>query len=191
MIKKLNFPNIITLTRLLIIPIFVLFFYIKIRYHFLICALLFIYAALTDYIDGFLARRYSLVSTFGEFIDPVADKLVVVTALLMLITTYTQFYVFIPVSIIILREILVSALREWMASLEQRKIVSVSLIAKVKTGMQMGAIILLLLSLEQLSPVFFPLGIICLYLSAILALVSMCFYFQSAWPYLGLKGQDN
>ena len=87
----------------IIIPVFILFFYIDLRYNYLFCAFLFLYAAITDYIDGFLARKYSLVSPFGAFLDPVADKLVVVITLLMLVTQYNSLIFMIPVVIIVLR----------------------------------------------------------------------------------------
>ena len=172
--------------RSVIIPIFILFFYIDLPYSYLLAAFLFLYAAITDYIDGFLARKYSLVSPFGAFLDPVADKLVVVITLLMLVTQYNGLLFMIPVVIIVSREIIVSSLREWMALSGNHNIVSVSFIAKLKTSVQMIAIFILLLSLGgfKYNQVFFYGGLIFLYISALLTIVSMWLYLKSSWPYL-------
>lgn len=188
---RLTPPNLLTLSRVLIVPFFIFCFYLKVEYRFYICTILFFYASITDYIDGFLARKYAWVSTFGAFIDPVADKLVVVTAFLMLLTQFKQAFIVIPIVCIILRELLVSALREWLASLGKREVVAVSFTAKLKTSVQMLAIILLLLTLQiPTSVLLFSFALVCLYLSTCLTLMSLLRYLHSAWPYLWYKKNE-
>lgn len=184
---QVNFPTFLTLTRLVVIPVMLFFFYLPISGHYLICALLFFYAAITDYIDGFLARKYRLVSSLGTFLDPVADKLLVIITLLMLVTHYNHVYFIIGVIIIVTREVLMCSLREWMALLGYRKLVKVSFLAKLKTGMQMTSIFLLLLALEHYSyvhDIFYCLGLLFLLFAVILTIASLVLYFKVAWPYL-------
>ena len=160
----MTLPNLITLSRICLIPVFIGLFYLQPDYvegkpgeileslsenslswvHYSIVAI-FVLISATDFIDGFLARRLNQVSKLGAFLDPVADKLLVCTALILLIDYYHTWYITIPSIIIISREILVSALREWMSEVGQRSNVAVSWIGKSKTFVQMVAIIFLLI----------------------------------------------
>ena len=149
----MTLPNIITLSRIFLIPLFVGLFYLQPNYldgdplswiNNSIVAIYILISA-TDFIDGFLARRLNQESALGAFLDPVADKLMVCTALILLIDYYHTWYITIPSIIIISREILVSALREWMSEVGKRAKVAVSWIGKSKTFVQMIAILFLLI----------------------------------------------
>ena len=149
----MTLPNLITLSRICLIPIFVGLFYLQPDYldgkplgwvHYAIVSI-YILISSTDFVDGFLARRLNQESALGAFLDPVADKLLVCTALILLIDYYHTWYVTIPSIIIISREILVSALREWMSEVGKRANVAVSWIGKSKTFVQMIAILFLLI----------------------------------------------
>ena len=140
------------------------------------------FAAATDWFDGYLARRLNQSTPFGAFFDPVADKIMVATALCLLIDDFRAFWVTVPALIIIGREIVISALREWMAELGKRTSVAVSMVGKAKTAAQMVAITLLLLSPVPLDSWIGYLGMVLLYLSAILTLWSMYVYLKAAWP---------
>lgn len=182
-----NLPNILTFTRIGLIPIFVLVFYLPVTWANEVTTAIFALAALTDWIDGYLARRWSQTSAFGAFLDPVADKLMVAVALVLLVQVHPSPWLAIPAAIIIGREIAVSALREWMAELGERANVAVSLLGKFKTVAQMIALILLLYR----DPVFgLPTstpGYVMLYVAAALTLWSMVLYLQAAWPVLRSK----
>ena len=140
------------------------------------------FAAATDWFDGYLARRLNQSTPFGAFFDPVADKIMVATALCLLIDDFRAFWVTVPALIIIGREIVISALREWMAELGKRTSVAVSMVGKAKTAAQMVAITLLLLSPVPFDSWIGYLGMALLYLSAILTLWSMYVYLKAAWP---------
>ena len=132
-----NLPNILTLLRIVMVPIFVVIFYLPMEWSKLVATVIFYLAAITDWLDGYLARRLQQVSVFGAFMDPVADKLMVVVALILLIeqnpTPLADLFMTLPAAIIIGREIVISALREWMAELGERTQVAVSTIGKIKT----------------------------------------------------------
>ncbi len=181
---KWTWPNILTLLRIILIPVLVVVFYLPGRWVPLLCAALFGLAAVTDWLDGYLARRLEQQSVFGAFLDPVADKLMVAVALVLLVETNHDPYFSIPVAVIIGREIAVSALREWMSEIGERTAVAVSIIGKVKTTAQMVAILLLLYDV----PVgVFPthqVGLVLLYVAAVLTLWSMLIYVRAAWPLL-------
>ncbi|MGD9164951.1 MAG: CDP-diacylglycerol--glycerol-3-phosphate 3-phosphatidyltransferase, partial [Chromatiales bacterium] len=132
-----NIPNILTLLRIVLIPVFVLLFYLPVEWARFSCALVFGIAAVTDWFDGYLARRWGQVSPFGAFLDPVADKLMVSVSLLLLVQADATPALAIPAAVIIGREITISALREWMAELGERAQVAVSVIGKFKTAVQM------------------------------------------------------
>jgi CDP-diacylglycerol--glycerol-3-phosphate 3-phosphatidyltransferase len=146
----LNLPNILTLIRLALIPVFVILFYWPTEGSNLLAAIVFIIAALTDLLDGFLARRLKQTTKFGAFLDPVADKIIVCTALVLIVEFYSvhvgdffphmNLFVSIPAMIIVAREITVSALREWMAELGKRSLVAVSWVGKWKTTIQLVSI---------------------------------------------------
>ena len=126
------------------IPIFVVVFYLPYEWRYLVSAAIFALAAVTDWLDGYLARRLNQSTPFGAFLDPVADKLMVAVALTVLIEEHHSFLLTLPATVIICREIVISALREWMAEMGKRASVAVSYIGKIKTTAQMGSIIMLL-----------------------------------------------
>ena len=140
----MNIPIFFTLFRIAMIPVIVFAFYLPINGSNLLAAVLFLIGAATDWLDGFLARKLHQTSDFGAFLDPVADKLLVATALLLVVATHRFPFIAIPSAIIIGREIAISALREWMAEIGKRTHVAVSNLAKVKTALQLIAIAMLL-----------------------------------------------
>ena len=139
-----SLPNILTLARIAMIPVFVVMFYLPVSWSNVACAGIFGLAALTDWLDGYLARKWQQTSAFGAFLDPVADKLMVATALILLVEQEPSPILAIPAAVIIGREITVSALREWMAELGERAQVAVNSLGKFKTIAQMIALLLLL-----------------------------------------------
>jgi CDP-diacylglycerol--glycerol-3-phosphate 3-phosphatidyltransferase len=183
----MNTPNLLTILRIIAIPIFVLFFYLPLSWNHLASAFIFAVAALTDWLDGYIARTFHQTSALGEFLDPVADKLVVAVALVLLVGEKSLPYLAIPAAVIVGREIVISALREWMAEIGKRASVAVSFVGKVKTFLQMVAIFLLLLYTPHGQVILVILGYIFLYLAAILTLWSMAMYIKTAWPDLTLK----
>ena len=152
-------------------------------------AAVFAIASLTDWLDGYIARKLRQTSEFGAFFDPVADKVLVVVVLVFLVSIYPSIWFVIPTCIIIAREVLVSALREWMASSNQRNIVAVVFMGKLKTTVQMIAIIVLIASDPTGEPLFWQFGFVLLYVSAILSLWSMLYYFKVAWTSLSTNGK--
>ena len=186
----LSLPNLLTSLRILLIPVLVLCFYLfplDVRY--LASALIFSIASLTDWADGYLARRMGQMTPFGEFLDPVADKLLVAVALILLVEAHASALLAIPALVIVGREIVVSALREWMSKYSDQRGVRVSFVAKVKTGFQMTAIIVLLAQGPDLTATLVILGYLLLYVAAGLTLWSMYQYLLMAWPDLssGMK----
>lgn len=178
----MNIPNMLTLARIVFIPLLVVLFYLPFAWSLPVTAALFGVAAITDWLDGYLARRWNQSTPFGAFLDPVADKVMVGVALALLIERYEVFWLTLPALVIIGREIVISALREWMAEIGQRKQVAVSWIGKSKTTLQMIAL-LLLLGFPPASPIA-DLGIVLLYAAAALTLWSMIQYLKAAWPEL-------
>ncbi|MEW5009691.1 MAG: CDP-diacylglycerol--glycerol-3-phosphate 3-phosphatidyltransferase [Cycloclasticus sp.] len=178
----LNIPTILTLLRIASIPVIMIVFYLPIEDARLWCSLLFIVASLTDWFDGFLARRLNLQTAFGEFLDPVADKLMVVVILVLIVQADPAIYIAIPAAIIIGREVSVASLREWMAELGLRSVVKVSWIGKFKTGFQMLAILCLLFNMDLYGLPVRMLGLVSIYIAATLTLWSMWQYIQLALP---------
>ncbi len=206
-----NLPNNLTIARIVMIPIFVAIAYWppalgigepaisdtaianigmnmesfsdSMLRHFLL-TFVFMLAAFTDWLDGFLARRLGITSAFGQFLDPVADKLMVAAALIILVQWHPNIIMAISVIVIISREIAVSALREWMAELGKRTSVAVSYVGKLKTTFQMGAITILLLNVKSLE----KFGYIMMLSAVVLTLWSMMIYMKAAWPYLKESG---
>jgi len=179
---KLNIPNRITLVRILIIPVFVLAFFIPMfgLNHYIV-TLLFVAAGITDWVDGYLARRLKQQSAFGAFLDPVADKLMVAAALLVLLALGRVSDI--VALIIIGREITISALREWMAQIGASKSVAVNMLGKLKTTFQMIAIPLLLFEGKLLDVIDAHVwGTWLIYVAAVLTLWSMAYYMKLAWP---------
>ncbi len=182
-----NLPNILTWLRIAIIPVLVAFYFIPGPYREIIVTSLFVVAAITDWLDGFLARRMGLSSAFGAFLDPVADKLIVSTALVLLVSdptvlgkTLSPFLFIISVAVIIGREIVISALREVMAELGKRSQVAVDKSGKFKTAFQLIAISLLLFAQPFMGLPIFRIGELLLYVAVALTLWSMWFYLNSA-----------
>jgi len=177
-------PNTLTFLRIVLIPVLVLVFYSPTQWSYQLSSAVFGLAALTDWMDGYLARRLRQLSVFGAFLDPVADKLMVAVALVLLVQDNPTPLFAIPAVIIIGREIAISALREWMSEIGERTKVAVSIIGKVKTIVQMVAILLLLYKMP-LGPVpTHDTGVTLLYIAAILTLWSMTVYLRAAWPLL-------
>ena len=181
----LNIPNVLTLFRLILIPVFVVLFYLPFEWSNLWAAAVFVIAAVTDWFDGYLARRLKQTTRFGAFLDPVADKLMVSAALLMLLDLgrVDAMIAF----VIIGREITISALREWMAQLGARASVAVHWLGKFKTAAQMVAIPCLLYNRDAYGIPVVLLGQILIVVAAILTVWSMLYYLQRAWPVIREK----
>ena len=177
----MNIPNSLTLFRIALIPVFVLLFYLPFSWSFLASAVVFVLAALTDWLDGYLARRLNQSTSFGAFLDPVADKLMVVIAIVLLVTEQQTAWFTIPALVVVGREILVSALREWMAEIGKRTSVAVSWVGKVKTFVQMLAIITLLAVDPDKGGAWLALGYVLFYAAAALTLWSAVLYVRAAW----------
>ncbi|MEW5790854.1 MAG: CDP-diacylglycerol--glycerol-3-phosphate 3-phosphatidyltransferase [Pseudomonadota bacterium] len=175
-------PNYLTLLRIALIPVFVAFFFVDAPWGNAGAALVFAVASLTDWLDGYLARKYNTVSPFGTFLDPVADKLMVATALVLL--TGADRAPGLLTAIIVGREITVSALREWMAEVGQRAKVAVSWIGKGKATSQMLAIVFLLYDFPIFGLPTHSIGLALLFFAAFLTLWSMLAYLRAAWPNL-------
>jgi len=176
----LGIPNIITIMRIFLIPVFVVCFYLPVAYVDLMTAGIFFFACATDWLDGYLARKLNQVSRFGAFLDPVADKLIVAVALVLIVGDFGSIWVTIPAVIIVGREIMISALREWMAEIGKRANVAVSQVGKLKTALQMSAILVLLANPSDLTKSWVILGIVMMYLAATLTIWSMLVYLRAA-----------
>lgn len=183
----LNAANIATYARVLLVPVIVLVYYSGLPNSELLAAVLFTIASITDWLDGYLARRLNQTSAFGAFLDPVADKLLVVMALVLLTANYPSPWFVVPTAILIGREVFVSALREWMANCNLRDVVAVGYIGKVKTTVQMIAITVLLAYTPQWPVFLLQTGYVLIYLSAALSLWSMAQYLGKALPVLTTK----
>ncbi len=190
---KLTVPTMLTLLRIVLIPVLVLVFYLPFRWTNFLAAAIFAFASLTDWLDGWIARRYNQYSAFGAFLDPVADKLMVATALFLIVQAHPTPWMALWAAVIVGREIAVSALREWMAELGQRAKVSVATVGKIKTVVQMVALICLLYALRPDRPVYvdpwmgdtvFVIGDWLLAAAALLTLWSGFEYLRAAWPTL-------
>lgn len=179
---QMNIPNILTSLRIVLIPVFVLIFYLPYSWAPIATGVVFAVAGFTDWLDGYLARKLNQTSPFGAFLDPVADKLMVAISLALLVESYASWWITIPSIVIIGREIVISALREWMAEVGQRASVAVSYIGKVKTALQMLAIMLMIVT-EPYTTISIA-GIVALYLAAALTLWSMYQYLRASWPAL-------
>lgn len=183
----LNLPNLLTWLRIILIPLFVGIFYFEKSWvsasnQNLVATVIFVAAAVTDWLDGWIARKYNQTSAFGAFLDPVADKLMVAAALIVLVQLNRVDAII--ALIIIGREITISALREWMAQIGQSKSIAVSFLGKVKTATQMVAIPMLLYhdNLAAFDAQWW--GTWLIYVAAVLTLVSMGYYLKAALPLL-------
>ncbi len=178
----MNIPNLLTLLRLILIPVCVIIYYVPAPWAYLTTAILFTVAAITDWFDGYLARKWGQTTPFGAFLDPVADKLIVAAALVILVERHETVWLTIPAVIIIGREIVISALREWMAEVGKRSSVAVNMIGKLKTTMQMVSIVVLLS--QKPGTAIADIGLIALQVAAVLTLWSMIVYLNAAWSEL-------
>ena len=186
---KLNLANILTLIRIAAIPVVVICFYSPLDYARPIAAVLFGLAAITDMIDGWVARRFGQTSRFGEFLDPVADKLMVAIVLVMLVQAQSSWFEDVIAMIIIGREITISALREWMATIGERANVKVDITGKVKTTLQMFGIAFMVWKVPIFGIDIYALGFILLVLAAVMTIWSMIVYLRAAWPFI-MADQD-
>ena len=193
-----NWPNILTWARILLIPLLVFVYYMPVSWAHLAATIIFGIASFTDWLDGYLARYLKQTTKLGAFLDPVADKLMVSIALILIVAEPTFQYVSvttailaipnpiitIPAAIIVAREIIVSALREWMAEVGKRKSVAVSSLGKIKTAVQMLALMVLLYCDYTTNATLVFSGYILLYIAAFLTIWSMCIYLKAAWTQL-------
>jgi len=179
-----NLPNILTWIRIATIPVFVYCFFSDLEFARPIAGALFGFAAITDWLDGYAARKLGQTSKFGAFLDPVADKLMVTIALVLLVQGDPRVTVAMIAVVIIGREITVSALREWMASVGERAQVAVSWTGKVKTGFQMFGIAFMVYERPLLGFDIYPIGYWLLIIASVMTLWSMMVYLRAAWPTL-------
>jgi CDP-diacylglycerol--glycerol-3-phosphate 3-phosphatidyltransferase len=177
-----NIPNALTFARVLLVPVFVLVFYLPFQWCYAASAVIFAIAAATDWLDGYLARRLNQSTPFGAFLDPVADKVMVVIALVLLVEREHVWWFSLSAGVIIGREIVISALREWMAEVGKRTSVAVSYIGKIKTTVQMVAITGFLLVAPDSHLALRSLCTLLLVGAALLTLWSMIIYLRAAWP---------
>jgi len=179
----MTFANQLTLLRIVLIPLFVVIFYLPFSWAHVACAIIFAIASATDWLDGYVARKYNQSTPFGAFLDPVADKLMVAIALLLLVSIHHDSAWFVAAAAVIVgREIIISALREWMAELGQRASVAVSFIGKIKTSLQMLALVVLLM--DQPQWYWMKIGYTALAGAAALTLWSMMIYLRAASPFM-------
>jgi CDP-diacylglycerol--glycerol-3-phosphate 3-phosphatidyltransferase len=188
---RLTVPTILTLLRIVLIPVLVVMFYLPYQWSNFASAAIFGLAAITDWLDGWIARRYHQYSAFGAFLDPVADKLMVAVALFLIVQGHPTPWMAFWAAVIVGREIAVSALREWMAEIGQRAKVKVAAVGKIKTVVQMLALLCLLYSVTPekrpqpwLGEPIFHVGDWLLAAAALLTLWSGYHYLRAAWPAL-------
>mgnify|MGYP005697521973 FL=1 len=179
---RISVPKILTGARIVMIPVLAIVFYLPYDSRYLLGAAVFSLAAITDWLDGYLARKLGQVTPFGAFLDPVADKLLVAVALVLLVEEHASAVLAVPALVIVGREIVVSALREWMAQYSERRSLAVSYVGKVKTTFQMTAIIVLLANPPDLRDPIVLGGYGLLFAAAALTLWSMYGYLKLAWP---------
>lgn len=181
---KMTVPTWLTLARIVMIPVLVLVFYLPYKWTNFAAAFVFAFASVTDWLDGWIARRWNQYSAFGAFLDPVADKLMVATALFLIVQSHPTKWMALWAAVIVGREIAVSALREWMAELGQRAKVAVANVGKIKTIVQMVAVTLLLYQAPVLGIPVFTIGEWMIAVAALLTLWSGFEYLRAAWPAL-------
>jgi len=175
-----NIPNTLTILRILAIPLIIVLFYLPIKHSGAYSGIVFALAGFTDWFDGYLARKLGQTSRFGEFLDPVADKLMVAVIVILLVEHYGNLWITLSAMIIIGREITISALREWMAEIGERGKVAVTYMGKVKTTVQMFALFFLLYEEPLLGVPCDKLGLLLILVAAVLTLWSMINYLYSA-----------
>ena len=175
-------PTAITLFRIALIPLFVIVFYLPFGWANVVATAIFFIACVSDWVDGYLARSMQLESSFGAFLDPVADKLMVVVVIVLLVEANPSIYMTLPSVVIVAREISISALREWMAQIGSSTTVKVSFIGKSKTVAQMFALGFMIFSEPLWGLPIFDIGLAIYYLAALLTIASMVIYLRAAWP---------
>jgi CDP-diacylglycerol--glycerol-3-phosphate 3-phosphatidyltransferase len=181
---KLTLPTMVTLFRIALLPVMVVVFYSPFHGANIAASAIFIAAALSDWLDGWIARRFGMTSTFGEFLDPVADKLMVAVTLFLLVQENPTIPLAVTSAIIVGREITISALREWMAEIGARARVRVAGIGKIKTIAQLVALVVLLYQKDLDGFGLFHVGEVLLGLAAALTIWSGVVYVRAAWPVL-------
>lgn len=184
----LNLATMLTLARIVLIPVLVVLFYAPWSWTHKAAAMVFLAAALTDWLDGWVARRFDQASSFGAFLDPVADKLMVAVALVLVVQADPHPWLAVACAVIIGREISISALREWMAELGQRALVRVGGIGKIKTIVQMTALTMLLWRDPLWGLPIYNIGLALLAAAAVLTLWSAGHYLRAAWRVVNLPG---
>ena len=178
----LTIPTLLTLFRIVTIPVMVMFFYWSHPWSNILATAVFVFGALTDWLDGWVARRFDMYSAFGAFLDPVADKLIVAVALVLIISKDPRWLIVLTAAIIIGREITISALREWMAEIGARRKVAVSQLGKYKTILQIVGLSLMLYRTPLFGlPTYGP-GVALTEVAAAATLLSMVMYLRAAWP---------
>jgi CDP-diacylglycerol--glycerol-3-phosphate 3-phosphatidyltransferase len=196
--QLLTWPNILTLVRISVIPLLVIFFYLPFSWAHIAATIIFGIACFTDWLDGYLARYLKQTTKLGAFLDPVADKLMVSVALVLIVAEPTfqfvsvtsaivyipSFVITIPAAVIVSRELIVSALREWMAELGLRSSVAVSNLGKLKTSIQMLALTILIYCGPATNATLVFIGYTLLYVAAALTIWSMLIYLKAAWKQL-------
>ncbi|MFM8586314.1 MAG: CDP-diacylglycerol--glycerol-3-phosphate 3-phosphatidyltransferase [Gammaproteobacteria bacterium] len=183
----LTVPNVLTWMRIFSIPVVVVLFYMPFPWSDPAAGALFALAGITDSLDGYFARKYGQTSRLGAFLDPVADKLIVAVALVLLVSKDTRLIVVLPAIVIIGREIAISALREWMAEIGQRTKVAVSPLGKIKTIVQIVGLSMMLIRWDVWILPTYQVGLVLTVIAAVLTLVSAVDYLRAAWP--DLKAQ--
>lgn len=178
----LTIPTLLTLLRIMLIPVLVVAFYLPVEWANVLTVTIFILAAITDWLDGWVARRYGMTSSFGAFLDPVADKLMVAVALILIVQRHPEVVIALSAAVILGREITISALREWMAALGEAARVKVAWTGKIKTIMQMVAIGFLLYGEPLWQLPILTIGRWLLVAAAVLTILSMLAYLRAAWP---------
>jgi len=180
----LNWPNTLTWLRICAIPLVTLLFYMPYPWADPAAGLMFALAGITDSLDGYLARRLGQTSRLGAFLDPVADKLIVAVALVLLVSRDPRALITLTAAVIIGREITISALREWMAEIGQRRKVAVSQLGKYKTILQIVGLTCMLFRIPLLGLPIYNIGVVLTEVAAAATLYSMVAYLQAAWPEL-------
>jgi CDP-diacylglycerol--glycerol-3-phosphate 3-phosphatidyltransferase/cardiolipin synthase len=180
--KLYTVANLLTALRIVLIPVIVGLFYLPYGWGDILAGLLFAVAGITDTLDGYVARRLGQVSHLGTFLDPVADKLIVATALVLIVSRNPVWYVTLTAAVIIGREIAISALREWMAGIGARQKVAVSALGKFKTIAQIVGLSMMLFFEDLLGLPIYKIGLALTVIAAVLTLWSMSIYLRAAWP---------
>ncbi len=179
-----NLPNTLTWLRIVMIPAIIVLFYLPYSWADPAACAGFALAGITDTLDGYFARKMGLTSRLGAFLDPVADKLIVACALVLIVSKDSHWYIVLMAVVIIGREIAVSALREWMAEIGARSKVAVSWVGKLKTVMQIVGLSCLLFRQSPFGIPIYDAGIVLTLVATVLTLWSMILYLRLAWPEL-------